>query len=129
MERMERKAAIAAYKLTRPSMGVYQIRNETNGRILVGSSVNLPARWNRERAMLRFGSHTCRELQSDWKEWGENNFSFTVLEVLKVEDNQPLSETEIRKRLEKMEECWLEKLQPYQENGYNRVILRRKKAQ
>ncbi|HWR41152.1 MAG TPA: GIY-YIG nuclease family protein [Patescibacteria group bacterium] len=127
MEKEQRKAAAIAYKLVRPAMGVYQIRNEVNGRIMVGSSSNLTAIWNRERSMLRFRSHTCRQMQLDWLEHGENNFSFTVLEYLKTDEKIPLAASEARQRLKSMEETWLDKLQPYGETGYNRRLTLRGK--
>lgn len=70
-------------------MGVFQIRNSTNGKILIEASTDIAAKWNRHRTELRFGSHRNRALQDDWNEYGETNFSFSILSELKLskEDN------------------------------------------
>jgi hypothetical protein len=65
---MDRKAKIREYKDTPLSMGVYQIKNKVNGKILVGSSVNLPARLNRCKAELKMGSYRNMVLQEEWKQ-------------------------------------------------------------
>lgn len=52
-------------------MGVYQVRNTVNGKLLVGASVDLPTILNRHRAELRMGGHRNRELQKDWAEFGQ----------------------------------------------------------
>ena len=127
MEKERRKEIANAYKLTRQPMGVYQIRNKINEKILLGSNANLNAIWNRERSVLRFGSHLCKELQADWQTWGESNFEFSVLEYLKTDEKMPLAETQVRKRLKEMEEAWMERLQPYENNGYNRRLTCRVK--
>ena len=43
MEKMDKKTKIREYKETPRLMGLYQIKNKVNGKILIGSSVNLPA--------------------------------------------------------------------------------------
>ncbi len=68
-------------------MGVFQIINKTNGKILIGSSNNLPAILNRFRAELKMGN--CRNivLQEEWKKYGPKVFEFKELEVLKPLDD------------------------------------------
>jgi hypothetical protein len=63
---MDKKALTREYKESRRPMGVYQIRNTVNGKLLVGVSVDLPSILNRHRAELRMGGHRNRELQKDW---------------------------------------------------------------
>src|SRR5438105_3175999 len=62
------------------SSGVYQIRCIPNGKIYVGSSVDLHARWGQHRRMLQCGEHGNFRLQQAWDEYGEANFEFAVLE-------------------------------------------------
>ena len=97
-------------------MGAFQIRNTANGKIFVGSSVNLDAIWNRHKLQLELGSHPNAALQNDWKQYGAESFKYEILDVI-VE-----KETETRdypREVKTLEEMYLEKLQPYAEKGYN----------
>ena len=62
---MDRKALIREYKETRRPMGVYCVRNNVNGKLLVGKSTDLPSILNRQRAQLRTGSHPNQTLQKE----------------------------------------------------------------
>jgi group I intron endonuclease len=62
--------------------GVYQIRCKRNGKIYVGSAVNLRARWDNHRRDLRRGSHCNPYMQNAWKLYGEMNFELLVLEYV-----------------------------------------------
>jgi group I intron endonuclease len=68
-------------KTTRRS-GVYQIRCNTNGKIYIGSAVNLPVRWADHRRNLRQSAHRNKHLQKAWNKYGEENFEFTVLDYV-----------------------------------------------
>ena len=113
---MDRKTLLREYKESPRPMGVYQIRNAANGKVLVGASVNLPAILNRHRAELRAGGHRNRELQKDWAEFGAEAFEFEVLDTLAPPDGpdyDPAGD------LRALKELWLDKLSPYGERGYN----------
>lgn len=53
------------YKEKKFKMGVFQIRNTSNQKIFVGSSIDLDAIWNRLRTELKFGSYPNAPLQKD----------------------------------------------------------------
>ena len=53
--KMDKKARIKEYKGIPRPMGVYQIKNTVNGKVLIGSSNNLAAILNRYRAELKMG--------------------------------------------------------------------------
>jgi len=113
---MDKKALTREYKESRRPMGVYQIRNTANGKLLVGVSVDLPSILNRHRAELRMGGHRNRELQKDWAEFGPEAFEFEVLDTLtppERPDYDPSGD------LRALEELWLEQLSPFGERGYN----------
>lgn len=115
---MDRKKQLKeAYKLNPPAMGVYQIKNNANHKILVGSSMNLKGKQNSTFFQLHWKSHPIKELQADWNLGAPANFSFEVLEILKTED---LSKESYRKALLALEEKWLERLEPYGDKGYNK---------
>ena len=59
--------------------GIYQISGPTE-RVYIGSSENIPGRWNDHRAQLRSGRHHNPRLQADWTEYGGQAFQFTLLE-------------------------------------------------
>ncbi len=102
-------------KINPPQMGIFQIRNTINGKVLIGRTLNIEGILNRHRFGLRQGNHPIRSLQSDWLEHGAENFAFEVLDVLAHSDD-PSRDTE---NLICLEDLWLDKLQPYGQSGYN----------
>lgn len=114
---MEKKIKIREYKDTPRPMGVFRIKNTVNGKMLIGSSANLPAILNRFKAELRFGN--CRNvvLQKEWKEFGPEAFEFEELEILKPLDDPSYDPAE---DLRFLESYWIEKFKPYGEKGYNK---------
>jgi len=113
---IDKKTAKKEYKQTLPPMGVYQIRNLVNGKILIGNSKNLPGKLNSYKFQLNLGSHMNSELQTDYTKVGEKNFSFEILDQLGPKEDPAYDYTDDLKVLEEM---WLEKLQPFGERGYN----------
>ncbi|MEY2818602.1 MAG: hypothetical protein RL275_2065 [Chloroflexota bacterium] len=95
--------------------GIYQVKNMANGKMLLGSSLNLEGPLNRHKFMLKIGSHTNKTLQADWNELVQNTFVFEVLEEVKMKEDPNFN---LQDELTLLEMIWLEKLQPV-ENGYN----------
>ncbi|MFC7393804.1 DUF2087 domain-containing protein [Scopulibacillus cellulosilyticus] len=117
MKSMGRKKELKQiYKETETKAGVYQVKNIKNEKILIGSTMNIKT-LNGLRFMLKNGNNPNKTLQKEWNEFGEDAFVIEVLEELKTEETE---RTKIKKELEKLEEKWLEKLNPYGERGYNR---------
>jgi hypothetical protein len=96
-------------------MGVYQIKNNTNGKIFVHSFANLKSKWLTIKMQLDMGRHPNSGLQKDWNEYGADSFTYEVLEEKKQEPDM-----DIKWELQQMEKAWLEKLQPYDDKGYNK---------
>jgi len=114
----QRRQAKMEYKQSLRPMGVWAIHNRENGKHFVLGTMNLPASMNRHRFDLRLGSHINKALQQDWNTYGAEAFDFTVLEEVKPrEEPQPLKVYQDEVKL--LMELWLEKLQPYGEQGYN----------
>lgn len=110
---MDRKKELKmAYKEMKIPAGVYKITNSVNGKIFVGSSMNL----NGARNRLAFGVNKYKEFEKDIIKYGKDAFVFEVLEELA--DNEQCFDP--KRELEKLEEKWLDKLQPYGEKGYNK---------
>jgi hypothetical protein len=113
---MDRKAIIREYKDTPRPMGVFQIKNKVNGKLLIGSSNNLPAILNRFKAELKMGNCRNIDLQHEWKQFGADAFEFKELEILEPSDDPNYDHSE---DLQLLEELWIEKLNPYGDRGYN----------
>jgi hypothetical protein len=97
--------------------GVYQLRNTVNGKVLIGTSIDLPFILNRHRAQLGFGSHRNRALQQDWNELGPEAFELEILDTLPPSERPAYDPADDLKALE---ELWLEKLMPFGERGVRR---------
>lgn len=106
----------AEYKQMKFPMGVFQIRNKVNGKILIDSSTNMNAKWNRHRLQLGVGNNWLTDLQNDWKKYGEENFVFEVLSTLEEKIG---GDADYKNELALLEEMILEEKQPYGEKGYN----------
>jgi group I intron endonuclease len=107
-----------AYKLKKFKIGVFQIRNTINGKIFVGSSVNLDAIWNRIKAELKLAGHRNEKLQQEWALYGEENFLFEILYEIEQKDSDKL---DYNKEAKKLEAMFIEELQPFADKGYNPV--------
>jgi group I intron endonuclease len=97
--------------------GVYQVKNLANGKVFLGSSLNLEGPLNRHKFMLKIGSHTNKALQKDWEEFGPDKFVFEILEEVQQRKEDP--NFNLKDELTLLEMIWLEKLQPVGERGYN----------
>jgi len=99
-----RKELKEEYKKMKSQMGVFQIKNRINNRILVDHSTDMPAKWNRHKSELNFGSHQNKLLLKDWIEFGEINFEYEVLAELKENDQEGVNYRKELKLLQKMVE-------------------------
>jgi|SRR5690554_6146055 len=59
--------------------GIYVIKNILNGKIYVGSSVDIDKRWVRHKRELRKGQHHNKHLQSAYTKYGVENFTYDVI--------------------------------------------------
>lgn len=64
--------------------GIYQIRNITDDKVYVGSSVNIQTRFNTHKMRLRKNVHHSKLLQNAWNKYGEDNFIFEIIEVTQI---------------------------------------------
>ncbi len=111
-----RKELKLAYKETPRPMGVYQIKNTVTGKLFIGSSLDLPGKFNSNRFQLNVKSHRNPKLQADWNLYGENAFTFEVLESI---NSEKTAKDCWRDAVVELEEKWLDALQPYDDKGYN----------
>ncbi len=105
------------YKERKKPAGVFQVKNTANGKVLLGSSLNLEGPLNSHKFMLTMGSHRNEELQKDWNTYGPGQFVFEILETVKESDDPNFDRND---ELTLLEQIWLEKLKPFGERGYNK---------
>ena len=66
--------------------GIYKI--ERNGKVYIGSAVNIKGRWAVHVCLLKANKHHSIKLQRAWNKYGGDGFTFSVIEV--VEDVESL---------------------------------------
>jgi group I intron endonuclease len=88
--------------------GIYEIRNVANGKIYIGSSLNIEGRWATHIWSLRNNKHSNPHLQSAWNKYGEMSFQHSIVEECPPE------------QLAATEERWMQKYDSAnREQGYN----------
>jgi group I intron endonuclease len=118
-----RKELRREYEEIKKPIGVFKIVNKVNGKIFVGTGINLDAVFNSYKFQMTYGVLLQnRELSEDWKKYGEENFSFEILDLVKQNDDP---EYNYKHDLKILEELWLDELQPYGEKGYNRKPVKK----
>lgn len=92
------------------TFGIYAIQNTITGAIYVGGTAkSFRERWRAHRSQLVRGEHPSIKLQSDWSEYGEEAFVFSVVEA--VSDQRLVGERE---------EHWIQVLSPqYNTNAWH----------
>lgn len=64
--------------------GIYKITCFSNKKIYIGSSVNIGKRFRVHKSLLRSNKHRNPHLQNAWNEYGEENFKFEIIEIVKT---------------------------------------------
>ena len=115
-EMRTRKELKEEYKRTAKPMGIFLIRNTANDKVFVAAGVNLAGTINRHRFQLQKGAHPNNQLQLDWNELGESQFAFEIVDELALLTDDPIKQ---KADLDALTQLWLQKLQPYDDRGYN----------
>jgi hypothetical protein len=105
------------YKRTLQKMGIYQVKNLINGKIFIGRGLNVNGKLNSTKFQLEHGSYVVHELQNEYNQFGAENFTFEVIDYLEPREEPDYDYSDDLKILEEM---WLEKLQPFDDKGYNK---------
>lgn len=123
-DKNRKKEMAAAYVQTPRRMGVYQIRNTVNGKILVLGTMDLDGARNRLAFMQQSRLNSIIEIREDWKSAGGDAFVFEELDHIKPREEFTGTDAELAAYQEEVNallEMWLEKLKPYGDTGYNRT--------
>jgi chromosome condensin MukBEF complex kleisin-like MukF subunit len=114
---MNKKELKRFYKENPKPMGIYQVKNLSNGKILIGGAMDVKGKINSCKFQLENGSHFNKELQQDYNKAGDSNFSFEIIDILETKD---IPETDYEQELQTLLDMWIEKLQPFDDKGYNK---------
>ncbi len=89
--------------------GIYQIRNLQDGKLYIGSAIDLHKRKIQHFGRLRRKVHGNKHLQNAYNLYGKENFIFEVIEFV-----------ENKNKLLECEQYWMDRFLVYNdENGYN----------
>lgn len=69
-------------------IGIYKIENKVNGKVYIGESLDIERRWGEHIESLNNQMHDNWMLQQDWNTYGEDNFSFNTVKLIKSFKNQ-----------------------------------------
>lgn len=87
--------------------GIYKITCLANKKIYIGSATNLRKRRNSHLHALRQNKHENSILQRTWNKYGEQSFTFEVLELV------------LSVLLTAREQYWFNKAKPFDKKGFN----------
>jgi group I intron endonuclease len=68
------------------TLGIYQIKNELDGKFYIGSSCDIKRRISTHKYFLRNNSHSNLHLQRAWNKYEEKSFTFSLLEECNAEN-------------------------------------------
>ena len=117
---LDKKKIKREYKETVQPLGIFRVRNRENGRIFLGSTLNLLAQKNSIFFQLEMKTHMNEALQEDFNRFGKEAFEFEVIDTL--EPNQEPG-VDYREDLDCLLQIWIEKLQNEIEQGYNKISI------
>lgn len=66
--------------------GIYLIENKINNKKYIGSAKNIKNRWVSHKTALNHNYHTNSYLQHAWNKYKPNNFEFSVIEYVELEN-------------------------------------------
>ena len=87
--------------------GVYCITCNANGRVYVGSAINLARRWRQHRSSLNRGDHHSCHLMRAWQKYGPDAFEWSILELVPIDG---LTKTEAKPVLLAREQHYIDTL-------------------
>jgi group I intron endonuclease len=79
--------------------GIYSISHVKSGRSYIGSAVLFFKRWSEHRMNLRRNKHPNKRLQNFWNKYGEDAFTFEIIEAI---------ENPTKELLETREQYWID---------------------
>ena len=96
------------YKQMKPEMGIISIRSNSNNKCYIEGTQNLKGTINSAKFKLGAGNHPNRELQKEWKEQSEKNFTIEILEKLEYDEDE--TKTDYSEDLALLQMVWEERI-------------------
>jgi len=115
---IDKRALKRRYLETKTRAGVYAIKNQVNGRVLISGSTNAQAAINRQRFELKMGKHSIKSLRADWAEFGADAFVFEVLDMVKHRDDPGFN---LADELNELVGLWQEEVDCPDELNYRKI--------
>ena len=107
------------------SYGIYKIECVKNGKCYIGASTNLENRKKNHFNSLKKGEHTNREMQLDYNEYGEENFTYEVLKICEELSGDNIgykhSLVSLNSDMSNIETMYIKKFDSYY-HGYNKTV-------
>lgn len=103
----EKKELISRYKQRKIIGGIYAIKNNQNGRMLIDGTTDVKGMQNRFNFSQKTGSCVNTRIQNDWANYGCSSFNFEILEELAKKEEQ--SSREFQEEIDLLKEIYLEK--------------------
>jgi len=105
--------------------GIYAIFNKENGKVYIGKTINKIYRYLRTERLfsLRNGNMHNKELQKDFKKYGEKNFEIFILEKFLLIDEESKEKKSLISTINYLEVYYINKFKANNNNyGYNILI-------
>lgn len=74
---------------------IYAITNTVTGRRYIGSCVKVKRRFGEHRSALKHNKHHCSYLQNSYNKHGKENFTFSIIRVLTINDRKARAVAEL----------------------------------
>ncbi|MPN44452.1 hypothetical protein SDC9_192017 [bioreactor metagenome] len=106
---MERKKELKElYKNMKTDMGLFIIKANFNNKCYIEGTKDLKGTINSTKFKLDLGNHPNKELQQQWKDQGESDFTIEILDKLEYDKDE--SKVDYSDELNILKLIWEEKL-------------------
>ncbi|MDY0235239.1 MAG: GIY-YIG nuclease family protein [Gudongella sp.] len=105
---MDKKELKELYKNSKPNMGIFIIKSNTDSKCYIQETKNLKSAMNRAKFQLDYGNYPNKELQIKWKENGGIDFTIEILEKLEYDKNE--LKVDYKDELKILQMIWEDKL-------------------
>lgn len=102
---------------------IYKILNNVNGKVYIGSTVNLKQRINSHITKLNEETHINSDLQKEWNIYNVDNFSFEIVENIEDKSRLPIAEYHYIEEYKKLNGVYNKSnpLEEYMPSRYNNI--------
>lgn len=86
MDREKRKILIDEYKNRKPDMGIISVKNKKDNISFLSISKDNSVAFNSIKMKLKMSWHPNNELQKIWNSLKEDDFEFSIIDILKYDN-------------------------------------------